>query len=74
MLKKPEDFGLEATGNCDLNASEAIPDEDIYQVEFFTDTKKLEKEKLQQRTRLMKPCLSPYSPKCENRTMGKMYF
>ena len=32
-------------------------DEGIYQVEFFTDTKKLEKEKLQQRTRLMKPCL-----------------
>jgi hypothetical protein len=57
MSKKPEDFGLEATGNCGLNASEVIPDEDIYQVEFFTDTQKLEKGKLQQRTRLMKPCL-----------------
>ena len=35
-----------------LNANKVTPDEGVYQVDFFTDTKKLEKEKkLQQAIR-----------------------
>lgn len=35
-----------------LNANKVTPDEGIYQVDFFTDTKKLEKEKKLQQAML----------------------